>query len=213
MLILSGWALTHRYHAYKKFERLLENITHIIEGCIEKNHKYQRILYDHYRSYALKIVFRYIYRYDSAINVVNDGFIKLFRNFEQFRYSEDGNNEAMLMGWLKKILVNTAIDALRKIDVLAEIGGIPEDCWDTTDIHQNADQLLLYKDLMVMVKNLPTHYRIVFNLYVIDGYTHVEIADLLKMSVGTSKSSLSRARALLQNSLQKLEDSSYARYK
>ena len=188
----------------------MENITYIIKGCIEKNHKYQKIIYEHYRSYALKIVFRYIYRFDRAINVMNDGFVKLSRNFEQFRFSEEGDNEAILMGWLKKILVNTAIDELRKDDMLTEIGGISEAVWEIKDSSQSADQLLLYKDLIVLIKNLPTHYRIVFNLYVIDGYTHSEIADILNTTVGTSKSSLSRARALLQNSLKKMEDASYA---
>ena len=187
----------------------MENITYIIKGCIEKNHKYQRIIYDRYRCYALSIVFRYIYRYERALNVINDGFVKLFRNFEQFRLSEEGDNEAIMMGWLKKILVNTAIDELRKDDILIEIGGIPESVWEITDNSQRADQLLLYKDLIILIKNLPTPYRIVFNLYVIDGYSHSEIADILKVPVGTSKSNLSRARSLLQNSIKKMEDNSY----
>ncbi len=189
---------------------MLENITYIIKGCIEKDHKYQKIIYDRYRSYALKIVFRYIYRFDRAINVTNDGFVKLFRNFEQFRLAEEGDNEAILMGWLKKILVNTAIDELRKDDILVEIGGIPEGVWEKEDEGQRADQLLLYKDLIVLIKNLPVAYRIVFNLYVIDGYSHSEIADILKVPVGTSKSNLSRARSLLQKSIRKMEDKSYA---
>lgn len=188
----------------------MENITYIIKGCIEKNHKYQRIIYERYRSYALKIVFRYIYRFDRAINVTNDGFVKLFSNFEQFRLNGEEDNEAMLMGWLKKILVNTAIDELRKDDMLIEIGGIPEGVWEIKDNGQGADQFLLYKDLIVLIKNLPAPYRIVFNLYVIDGYTHSEIADILKVPVGTSKSNLSRARSLLQNSIKKMEDNSYA---
>ncbi|MEO5592527.1 MAG: sigma-70 family RNA polymerase sigma factor [Chitinophagaceae bacterium] len=191
----------------------MENITYIIKGCIEKNHKYQRIIYERYRSYALKIVFRYIYRFERAINVTNDGFVKLFRNFEQFRLGEEGDNEAILMGWLKKILVNTAIDELRKDDILIEIGGIPENVWEIKDNNQGADQLLLYKDLIVLIKSLPTPYRIVFNLYVIDGYTHSEIADILKVPVGTSKSNLSRARLLLQNSIKKMEENSYAGYR
>ncbi|MEP6713573.1 MAG: sigma-70 family RNA polymerase sigma factor [Ferruginibacter sp.] len=187
----------------------MENITSIIKGCIEKNHKYQRIIYERYRSYALKIVFRYIYRFDKAINVTNDGFVKLFRNFEQFRFGEDKDNEAILMGWLKKILVNTAIDELRKDDMLIEIGGIPEGVWEIKDNSRGADQLLLYKDLIVLIKNLPTAYRVVFNLHVIDGYTHSEIADILDVPVGTSKSNLSRARSLLQTSIKKMEDNSY----
>lgn len=189
----------------------MENVTYIINGCIKREYKYQRIFYDRYRGYALKIVFRYIYRYDKAVDVVNDGFVKLFKNFEQFELADDGDNEKKLMGWFKRILVNTAIDELRKGSMLPEIGGIPEHVWDIKDTSQDADQLLLYKDLIILIKELPPAYRVVFNLYVIDGYTHSEIADMIKISIGTSKSSLSRARALLQNSIKKMEEGKLCR--
>ncbi len=184
----------------------MKNITNIIKGCIGKNHSSQRILYEGYRGFALKIVFRYIYRYEKAVDVVNDSFVKLFRNFEKFELSDDADNEKILMGWLKRILVNTAIDELRKVNMLPEIGGIPEHVWDMHDNCQDADQQLLYKELIILIKELPPAYRVVFNLYVIDGYTHSEIADMLKVSVGTSKSSLSRARVLLQKSIVKMEE-------
>lgn len=92
----------------------MENITDIIKGCIDKNHQYQKIFYEQYHGYALKIVFRYIYRYEKAVDVVNDGFVKLFRNFEKFQLAGESDNERILMGWMKRILVNTAIDELRK---------------------------------------------------------------------------------------------------
>ena len=78
--------------------------------------------------------------------------------------------------------------------------------WDHTYKGDEADQLLLYKELVILIKDLPPAYRVVFNLYVIDGYTHNEIAELLNISTGTSKSSLKRARERLQLSLKKLED-------
>ena len=184
----------------------MENITYIINGCIENKHKYQRIIYERYRGYALKIVFRYIYRYEKAVDVVNDGFVKLFRNFEKFKLADEPDNEKILMGWLKRILINTAIDELRRGKMLPEIGGIPNTVWDIKDNSQNADQLLSYKNLIILIKELPPACRIVFNLYVIDGYTHSEIADMIKIPIGTSKSSLSRARVLLQNSIKKMEE-------
>ena len=110
------------------------------------------------------------------------------------------------MGWLKKIMINTAIDELRRGNMLPEIGGIPEYVWEISDKNQDADQLLLYKDLIILIKELPPAYRVVFNLYVIDGYTHLEIADMLNMSTGTSKSNLSRARMLLQKVIKKTEE-------
>lgn len=187
----------------------MESISHIIKGCIAKNHKYQKIVYEQYRGFALKTVFRYIYRYEKAVDVVNDGFVKAFTHFEKFKPEEE-HNEKILMGWLKRIMINTAIDELRKNKMLPEIGGIPDYLWEITDKNQDADQLLLYKDLIILIKELPPAYRTVFNLYVIDGYNHYEIADLLKISVGTSKSGLSRARALLQKSIKKMEEENYA---
>lgn len=173
---------------------------------MKKDHKCQKILYDHYRGYALKISFRYLYRYEKAADAVNDGFVKLFNYFPAFNMGTDADNEKILMGWLKKIIINTSIDALRKSDMLPEIGGIPEHVWNTPDDSSKADQVLLYNELIAMVKTLQPNYRTVFNLYVIDGYSHTEIADILNISVGTSKSSLSRARTLLQMSIKKMED-------
>jgi RNA polymerase sigma factor (sigma-70 family) len=173
----------------------------IIEGCIAKDHKCQKILYEQFRGYALKIVFRYIYKYEKAVDVVNDGFVKLFHSFHKFELCKSGDNEKILMGWLKKIMINTSIDELRRGHMHIETGDIPEHVWDLSDKTHNADQQLLYKDLITLVKQLPPAYRIVFNLYVIDGYSHNEIAAMLNMSPGTSKSTLSRARALLQKSM------------
>jgi RNA polymerase sigma factor (sigma-70 family) len=175
-----------------------------------KDHKYQRMVYERFRGFALKTVFRYIYRYEKAVDVVNDGFIKAFTHFDKFKPGGEAHNEKILMGWLKRIMINTAIDELRRNKMMPEIGGIPEDVWDLTDKNQDADQLLLYKDIIILIKELPPAYRTVFNLYVIDGFNHYEIADLLKISVGTSKSGLSRARVMLQKSIKKSEEENYA---
>ena len=183
----------------------MANISDVIKGCIANKHKYQKIVYENYRGFALKIVFRYIYRYEKAIDVVNNGFVKIFANFSKFEMKEDADNEKILMGWMKRIMINSSIDELRKGNMLPEIGGIPEYVWDVTDKSQDTDQLLLYKDLVILIKELPPVYRAVFNLYIIDGYTHSEIAGLINIPIGTSKSSLSRARALLQTRIKKME--------
>jgi RNA polymerase sigma factor (sigma-70 family) len=184
----------------------LENLAHIIEGCKRREHKYQRMIYENFYGYALKTVFRYIYRYERAVDVVNDGFVKLFSHFDQFKCADAVHIERMLMGWIRRIMINTAIDELRKNSLLPEIGGIPDHVWDVPDNSQKADQLVMYKELVSYVKELPPAYRAVFNLFVIDGYSHYEIADLLGVSVGTSKSNLSRARVLLQKFLKKSEE-------
>ena len=184
---------------------MLENATSIIKCCIAKDHKCQKIIYEHLRGYALKIVFRYIHTYEKAVDVVNDGFVKLFHHFPHFDLSTTNEDEKILMGWLKRIMINSAIDEFRKGKTVVEGDEIPEHVWGLSDKTYNADQTLLYNDLIVLIKRLPYAYRMVFNLYVIDGYTHKEIASLLNMSVGTSKSTLSRARVLLQKSIKNVE--------
>jgi RNA polymerase sigma factor (sigma-70 family) len=111
------------------------------------------------------------------------------------------------MGWMKKIMINVAIDELRRSSMLVEIGGIPEHLWETADKSLSPDQSVLYKELVSMVKQLPPAYRTVFNMVVIDGLSHHEVANLLDISVGTSKSNLSRARVILQKHIKDLEKS------
>jgi RNA polymerase sigma factor (sigma-70 family) len=175
----------------------LETINSIIFGCIRNDAREQKKLYEKYYGYALKIVFRYIYRYDKAVDVANDGFVKVFKKIEQFNCDVPDKAEMMLMGWIRTIMINTAIDRLRKDNFLPEIGDLNENMW-LEDKQGQSDQLMLYKDIIKEVKKLPTMYRLVFNMYVIDGFTHKEISTHLKIATGTSKSNLSKARALLQ---------------
>ncbi len=184
----------------------MDNIKNILAGCIKRDPKFQKILYERYYGYALKIVFRYIYRYDKAVDVVNDSFIKFFNKIDFYKTDHDRDDERMLMAYIKRIMINTAIDELRKGKMTPEIGGIPDHVWDIPDASENAEQMILYKDLILLVKELPPQYRSVFNLYVIDGFNHLEIADILKIPIGTSKSNLSRARLLLQQNIKKNEE-------
>ena len=165
---------------------------------MQHNHKDQKFLYEKYFGYSLKTVFRYIYHYDKAVDIVNDGFIKIFRNLHKFECTSPDNLEMMLMGWMRMILINTAIDYLRKNNFLPEIGDIHETVWQCADKSQSPDQSIIYKDLVKEIKKLPPGYRTVFNMYVIDGLSHQEIATHLGISVGTSKSNLSKARVILQ---------------
>ena len=107
------------------------------------------------------------------------------------------------MGWMKRILVNTAIDELRRNHLTPEIGELSDYAWQQSDNSQKADQKILYKELIDHVRKLPPSYRAVFNMYVIDGFSHQEIADQLGVSVGTCKSNLSKAREHLKKILNK----------
>ena len=190
----------------------LESLYQLIKGCIERDNKSQQVFYEHYYGFALKTVFRYIYKYDKATDVVNDSFVKIFNSLEKFQLAkEKSDTEKILMGWMKRILINTAIDELRKQQVAPEIGELPEYIWEEMDRSQNADQRLLYKELICEVKRLPPSYRNVFNMFVIDGFSHNEIAKTLGISEGTSKSALAKAKAQLKKFLEnRISHKSYA---
>ncbi|OLY92133.1 RNA polymerase sigma factor [Cnuella takakiae] len=181
----------------------MQNLPQIISLCVQRHAREQRMLYEHYYGYCLKVVFRYIYHYDKAVDVVNDGFVKIFCNLHRFEAPDPAATEQMLMGWMRRIMVNTAVDHLRKNNFTPEIGEISEAVWQPADKGQLPDQALLYKELIKEVKKLPPGYRAVFNMYVLDGMTHPEIAEALGISVGTSKSNLFKARSILQNILKK----------
>ena len=197
-----------RIHHYQKQPNRLSDIRDIITGCACNDHKSQKKLYERYYGYALKTVFRYIFKYEKAVDVVNDGFVKLFRHFGQFKADDAENAERMLMGWIRRIMINNAIDELRKNNMTPETGYTSDAVWDETSHADNADQLLLYKDLIEQVRKLPPMYRAVFNMHVIDGLNHNEIAEALGIAVGTSKSNLWKARNLLQTYLKEQENNS-----
>jgi len=171
----------------------------------------QQRLYGLYYSYALGICLRYTRQRDEAEEVVNDGFLKAFRDIGRFdadRYELSSS----FRGWLKKIMIRTAIDYFRahekhhRRDDLADLPHEP------ADLSFSALEALAYDDLLRLVQQLPPAYRTVFNLFAIDGYTHDEIAQHLGITTGTSKSNLSKARAHLQHHLKKTNPHAYAAY-
>ncbi|WP_245542653.1 RNA polymerase sigma factor [Segetibacter koreensis] len=172
---------------------------------MQNNPRDQKKLYEQYYGYCLKIVFRYLYHYDKAVDVVNDAFVKIFGKLNSFYCNQPENIEPMFLGWIRTIMINTAIDRLRKDNFLPEIGIINENVW-VEDKGQASDQSLLYKELILEIKKLPPVYRAVFNMYVIDGFTHQEIASQLKIAIGTSKSNLFKAREILQKAIKRNEN-------
>jgi len=179
----------------------LEDLLTIIKGCANNDAKCQRILYNKYLGYALKISFRYVGSYENAANAANDAFIKIFKGFEKFEIRDTKNIEAMLMGWIRKIVVNVSIDYMRKESLISERKILNKDAWMKSSASNDGDSQLMYKELIALIKKLSPAYRVVFNLHVIEGYSHQEIAEMLGISVGTSKSNLAKARAFLQKHL------------
>lgn len=149
------------------------------------------------------ICMRYCDSQDDAMEVVNDGFLKIFRSISSFSPRSD-NYEASLMAWLKSIMVHTAIDHYRKKKNGYLVKGIEETHNDLSDASQSALDIMSYKEILALLQGLSPVYRTVFNLYVLDGFKHEEIAKKLNISVGTSKSNLAKARANIQKMLREV---------
>jgi RNA polymerase sigma factor (sigma-70 family) len=179
----------------------LKELLTIIKGCAANEAKSQKILYEHYLAYALKIAFRYVGSYENAANAANDSFIRIFKGIAKFEIKNEGDIEPMLMGWMRKIIIHVSIDYMKKESLMAGRTALQENAWLQADNSNEGDNQLMYKELVSITRKLSPAYRVVFNLHVIDGYSHQEIARMLGISPGTSKSNLSKAKIFLQKFL------------
>ena len=143
----------------------------------------------------MAICLRYSDHYQQAVEIVNDGFLKVFTKLDKY------NTNKSFKGWVRRIMINSAIDHFRKEKKYAATDSI--DNHETASFEPTAVQNLSYDEVIQQIQKLSPSYRAVFNLYVIDGYKHHEISEILNISIGTSKSNLSRARSLLQRALLK----------
>ena len=174
--------------------------TQLIAALKRGESRAHKVVYDRFSGKMLAVCTRYCANRNDAEEVMLDGFMRVFEKIGQFR--EDGSFE----GWVRRVMVTESLMFLRKNkqwrqevpmdDVLTE----PDYEWADTAVNEN--------DLLRLVNQLPDGYRTVFNLYAIEGYAHAEIAEMLGISEGTSKSQLSRARTMLQLNLKKLEQES-----
>ncbi len=165
--------------------------TWTIEKAKEGDRRAQKAIYDSLSQKMYAVCLRYMGQRDAAEDVLQDGFVTLFAKLDSF--SGDGSFE----GWARKIFVNTALMSLRKNDILKDSEDVDSARSLSSDA-PSAMQEMSYKELMQMISELPPGFRTVFNLYVIEGYAHNEIAEALCISEGTSRSQLLRARAMLQ---------------
>lgn len=166
----------------------------LLQGCREGRRGSQRKLYELFYGYGMNICLRYAKNETEAQEMLNDGFLRVFTRLHQY------DSDFPFKGWLRKVLINSAIDYHRKhkrhqLSIATEdIGKLVEERQDMPDLHAG-------EDVMLYVQQLPPAYRMVFNLYVMEGYKHHEIAEKLSISVGASKSNLSRAKEKLRKLL------------
>lgn len=163
----------------------------LVKKCLNGDANAQRLLFDNYAPKMMATVLRYVKQQDQANDVVQDGFIKVFKHLNSFK------NEGALEGWIKRIMINTALDELRK-DKKHGYTTQVEALDFTLTLNEQADDQLLAANLMDLIQQLPEGYRTIFNLYAIEGFNHKEIGALLDISESTSKSQYSRARKALQ---------------
>ena len=165
-----------------------------IEGARRGESRSQKAVYDMLSAKMYAVCLRYMGDKESAEDTLQDGFVALFSKLDT--YSGEGSFE----GWARKIFVNTALMSLRKKDALKNSEDI-DAAWGMTSDTPSAVQQIGYKDLLKLVASLPPGFRTVFNMYVIEGYSHKEIAEALGISETTSRSQLQRARMLLQSKI------------
>lgn len=178
------------------------NLLPVLLGCRKQQRDSQHELYQQFYAYGMSVTIRYADNEDEAIQILNDGFMKVFTHIKKFDLDKP------FKPWFRQIVVNTAINHVRKQKKFKREVQMDE----AINISTGEDILskISYHELMAMVQSLTTAYRTAFNMYVIDGFKHEEIAEALGISVGTSKSNLSKARSKLREMIQKNLNARYA---
>jgi len=172
----------------------------LVEGCCNNDRNSQRELYQFLYGYAMKICYRYTSQQHEAEELTNEAFVKLFKNIKLFDATRQANVDALFKAWFKRIIINTCIDHLRKTHNMLHGYSLNNDTENIADAGETGIDRLSYEEIVEAIRQLSPVYKTVFNLFVIEGLTHEEIAAQLEISVGASKSNLSKAR----NNLRKI---------
>lgn len=174
------------------------NLQSLIISCKTGDRKAQKALFEGFSKTFLRLSFRYLNDRHYAEDACLEAFTLVFEGFKHFNYQSDAQTEA----WMKRIVVNQSLKILRKTKSLLYQQITEEDFVESTEIGIEDD--LTGRELLELITNLPDGYRTVFNLYVIEGYSHIEIAQILNITEGTSRSQLFKAKVMLKQSLEKL---------
>lgn len=174
----------------------MESLQALVKGCLDGNAKNQKQLYDRYAPKMMSICARYANNDGEAADILQDGFVKVFQNLKQLKYPEQ------LESWIRGIIVNTALDNLRRKKPHL---GKEVELYDNYDQEANEDitSQMSEEEIIKLIQTLPEGYRMIFNMYAIEGYSHPEIGEKLNITPGTSKSQYARAKKLLQEKFRK----------
>lgn len=172
------------------------DVLELVASAKAGDRRAQKAIYDALSGKMYAVCLRYMADKEQAQDILQDGFVTLFTKLDS--YSGDGSFE----GWARKIFVNTALMSLRKKDVMKQTEDV-ETAWDVSSHDPSVFQRMGYKELLDLIAALPPGFRTVFNMYVMEGYSHKEIAEELGISETTSRSQLQRARTLLQSKIKR----------
>jgi RNA polymerase sigma factor (sigma-70 family) len=177
-----------------------EELSMHIERCALNNRESQKKIYSSFYGYAMAVCDRYTNSQDDAVEILNDGFLKIFKEIHRYKpaYSDVVSS---FKGWMRKIMVYTAIDHFRKNYKHQFTTDLDSGIVQVSSGGEDALDRISYEDIIRSIQDLTPGYRAVFNLFVIEGFTHEEISDQLGISIGTSKSNLAKARRQLQKIL------------
>ncbi|MFY7910265.1 MAG: RNA polymerase sigma factor [Emticicia sp.] len=173
------------------------SLMEVVEDCLKGKESAMKKFYEHFHGFALSVCMGYCENRDDALEIMNDGFLKVFKSLDKIE------NIERIKPWLRRIMINVAIDHFRK-NIKNQTTQLPENIIETNFGDTSVYAQLSSEDIMKAVQSLPTNYRLVFNLYAIEGYSHKEIGEMLNMAESTSRANLSLANGLLREKLRKM---------
>jgi RNA polymerase sigma factor (sigma-70 family) len=177
-----------------------EELSLHIRGCALNQRESQKKIYNSFYGYAMAICDRYTSRQEDSIEILNDGFLKIFKEIHHYApaYADEVSS---FKGWLRKIMIYTSIDHFRKNNKHKATTELDTALYHLETNQESAFEKISYDEIIRFIQHLTPVYRAVFNLFIIEGMSHEEIASQLGISVGTSKSNLSKARKQMQKIL------------
>lgn len=170
----------------------------LVKDCLKNNRIAQNKLYKHFSGQMMGLCMRYSSCKADAEDILQEGFFQVFRDLKQYK------KEAPLGGWIRKVIIHTALRQLRKkknLYPMLEIENVQDRISGAAEIYSKLGR----DELLVLIQELPTGARTVFNLFAVEAFSHQEIAELLGISEGTSKSQFARAKKLLKEKMQNLK--------
>ena len=174
----------------------MEDLKNIIRECVAGDPKAQEALYHRYAPKMFGVCLRYARDRAEAEDNLQEGFVKVFTHIHKFRH------EGSLEGWVRRIMVNVSLEKIRKQNMVYPVEDVA--IYDSHHLSDDVVEKITADELLVLVQELSPRYRMVFNLYVIEGMSHQEISEAMEISIGTSKSNLARARDILKRKIDTL---------